>query len=171
MRVNIDLSSIQAKDTIIAANNRQALAIKKSIPLASGASKIPRIFSYQSWIEKFWRSHNPTKEYRLLSHLELRFLLKKFCKDSPAKNPETFIEELIKCYRLCKSYGIPIAEIKTFPSITSKLYVEIIDRFEKFKNDNKCIDQTDILNLSLSNLKHDHLNEERYYHYGFIPCK
>ena len=39
MRVNIDLSSIQAKDTIIAANNRQALAIKKSIPLASGASK------------------------------------------------------------------------------------------------------------------------------------
>jgi len=167
MRVNIDLSSIQAKDTIIAANNRQALAIKKSIPLASGASKIPRIFSYQSWIEKFWRSHNPTKEYRLLSHLELRFLIKKFCKDSPAKNPETFIEELIKCYRLCKSYGIPIAEIKTFPSITSKLYVEIIDRFEKFKNDNKCIDQTDILNLSLSNLKHDHLNEERYYHYGF----
>ena len=48
---------------------------------------------------------------------------------------------MIKCYRLCKSYGIPIAEIKTFPSITSKLYVEIIDRFEKFKNDNPKADE------------------------------
>ncbi len=167
MRVNIDLSSIQAKDTIIAANNRQALAIKKSIPLSSGTSKMPKIFSYQSWIEKFWRSHKPTKEYRLLSQLELRFLLKKFCKESSAKNPETFIEELIKCYRLCKSYGIPMAEIKTFPSTTSKLYAELIDRYEKFKNDNKCIDQTDIFSLSLPNLKNDHDNEKRYYHYGF----
>jgi hypothetical protein len=33
MRVNIDLSDIQSKDTIIAANNRQALAIKQSMRL------------------------------------------------------------------------------------------------------------------------------------------
>ena len=95
MRVNINLSDIQSKDTIIAANNRQALAIKQSMPLISGTSKIPKIFSYQSWIEKFWRSHHPTKEYRLLSQLELRFMLKKFCKDSSVKNPDTFIDELI----------------------------------------------------------------------------
>ena len=81
MRVNIDLSDIQSKDTIIAANNRQALAIKQSMRLKSGTSKMPKIFSYQSWIEKFWRSNHPTKEYRLLSQLELRFMLKKFCKD------------------------------------------------------------------------------------------
>ena len=31
MRVNIELSSIQAADTIIVANNRQALAFKKSL--------------------------------------------------------------------------------------------------------------------------------------------
>ena len=82
MRVNIDLSDIQSKDTIIAANNRQALAIKQSMRLKSGTSKMPKIFSYQSWIEKFWRSNHPTKEYRLLSQLELRFMLKKFCKDT-----------------------------------------------------------------------------------------
>jgi len=51
MRVNIDLSDIQSKDTIIAANNRQALAIKQSMRLKSGTSKMPKIFSYQSWIE------------------------------------------------------------------------------------------------------------------------
>ena len=80
MRVNIDLSDIQSKDTIIAANNRQALAIKQSMRLKSGTSKMPKIFSYQSWIEKFWRSNHPTKEYRILSQLELRFMLKSFVK-------------------------------------------------------------------------------------------
>ena len=167
MRVNLDLSSIQAKGTIIAANNRQALAIKKSMPLESGTSKMPKIFSYQSWLEKFWRSHYPNKEDRLLSHLELRFILKKICKDSSIKNPESFIEELIKCYRLSKSYGISIAEIKTFPSITSKLYVELINTYEKFKNDHKCVDQTDLFSLSLANFKNDQGIEGQYYHYGF----
>ena len=167
MRVNIDLSDIQSKDTIIAANNRQALAIKQSMRLKSGTSKMPKIFSYQSWIEKFWRSNHPTKEYRLLSQLELRFMLKKFCKDSSVKNPDTFIDELIKCYRLSKSYGISVAEIKTFPSITSKLYVELVDRYEKFKDNNLCIDQTDIYSLSLGNFKNVLDSEEQYYQYGF----
>ena len=108
MRVNLDLSPIQATDTIIVANNRQALAIKRSL---GNASKMPKVFSYQSWLERFWRSNNLNQDNRFLTQLEFRFLLKEFIKDASVKNPETFIEELIKCYKLCKSYRIEIDKI------------------------------------------------------------
>ena len=77
----------------------------------------------------------------------------KFSEEASVKNPETFIEELIKCYRLCKSYGIEINQISTLPSIPSKLFVRLIREYEKFKVQNNCIDQTDILNLTIDHLK------------------
>ena len=56
MRINLDLSSIKSNDTIIVANNRQALALKKSLTHSNRASKISKVYSYQSFLEKFWKS-------------------------------------------------------------------------------------------------------------------
>ena len=164
MRVNLDLSPIQATDTIIVANNRQALAIKRSL---GNASKMPKVFSYQSWLERFWRSNNLNQDNRFLTQLEFRFLLKEFIKDASVKNPETFIEELIKCYKLCKSYQIEIDKISFLPSIPTKLFVELIGKYEKFKINNQCIDQTDIFHSCLKPLQQTNNEIENFYIYGF----
>ena len=119
MRVNLDLSSIKSNDTVIVANNRQALALKKSLAQSDRASRLSNIYSYQSFLEKLWKSSQINQERRLLTQLEFRFLLLQFSEEASVKNPETFIEELIKCYRLFKSYGIEINQISTFPSIPS----------------------------------------------------
>ena len=164
MRVNLDLSPIQANDTIIVANNRQALAIKRSL---GNTSKMPKVFSYQSWLERFWRSNNLNQDNRFLTQLEFRFLLKEFIKDASVKNPETFIEELIKCYKLCKSYQIEIDKISFLPSIPTKLFVELIGKYEKFKINNQCIDQTDIFHSCLKPLQQTNNEIENFYIYGF----
>ena len=95
MRVNIELSSIQTADTIIVANNRQALAFKKSLANLDRTSRIPQVYAYQSLLEKFWKNSKSNQDKRLLTQLESRILLKKFCEEASVKNPETFIEELI----------------------------------------------------------------------------
>ena len=97
MRVNLDLSQIKATDTIIVANNRQALAFKKSLANSDPATRNTKVYAYQSLLEKFWKSSKSNQEKRLLTQLESRFLLKKFCEEASAKNSEAFIEQLIKC--------------------------------------------------------------------------
>ncbi len=167
MRVNIELSSIQAADTIIVANNRQALAFKKSLANLDRTSRIPQVYAYQSLLEKFWKNSKSNQDKRLLTQLESRILLKKFCEEASVKNPETFIEELIKCHKLCKSYGLEINMFANFASIPTKLFVRIIKRYEKFKAQNNCIDQTDIFNLTLDYQKLLSKNNSQYFRYGF----
>ena len=167
MRVNLDLSSIKSNDTVIVANNRQALALKKSLAQSDRASRLSKVYSYQSFLEKLWKSSQINQERRLLTQLEFRFLLLQFSEEASVKNPETFIEELIKCYRLFKSYGIEINQISTLPSIPSKLFVRLIRQYEKFKAQNDCIDQTDILNLTIDHLKRISLHNGNYFRYGF----
>lgn len=109
MRVSLDLSLIKANDTIIVANNRQALAIKKSISELKGTSKMPKVSSYKSWLEDYWNQNNPSRSLRLLTQFEIRFLLKEISKEDVTSNPEAFIDELIKCYTICKAYFINIS--------------------------------------------------------------
>ena len=167
MRINLDLSSIKSNDTIIVANNRQALALKKSLTHSNQASKISKVYSYQSFLEKFWKSSPIDQEKRLLTQLEFRLLLMKFCGDASIKNPETFIEELIKCYRLCKSHGIEIHQLSKLPSIPTKLFVRLVREYEVFKVHNNCIDQTDILDLTIDHLRQVSVGTGNYYRYGF----
>ena len=114
MRVNIDLSRIHQDDTIIVANNRQVLAIKRSISEQRGVTKLPNICSYTAWLEKFWQQQNTEHNLRLLSQSELRLLFTKIIKSGPVAQPDIVIEELIKCYHLCKSYFIEIENLANY---------------------------------------------------------
>ena len=67
MRVNLDLSSIKSSDTVIVANNRQALALKKSLAQSDRASRLSNVYSYQSFLEKLWKSSQINQERRLLT--------------------------------------------------------------------------------------------------------
>ena len=166
MRVNLDLSLIKANDTIIVANNRQVLAIKKSISELNGTSKMPKVSSYKSWLEGNWNQNNPSRSLRLLTQFEIRFLLKEISKGDVTSNPETFIDELIKCYTICKTYFIDITELSSYGAIPPKLFIGWISKYDKFKTANKCIDHTDLFRASLESLKTQN-KEGKYYSYGF----
>jgi|TARA_B110000208_G_scaffold155129_1_gene187990 ATP-dependent helicase/nuclease subunit B len=166
MRVSLDLSSIKANDTIIVANNRQVLAIKKSISELKGTSKMPKVSSYKSWLEDYWNQNSPSRSTRLLTQFELRFLLKEISKDEVTSNPETFIDELIKSYTICKTYFIEISELSSFGASPPRLFIDWIRKYDKFKKDHNCIDHSDLFSDSLESLK-VHNKNGKYYCYGF----
>ena len=147
MKVNLDLSLIQSDDTIIVANNRQVLAIKQSLSEQHGSLKMPNIFSYTSWLQSFWQQNNPTRSIRLLSQMELRFFFKEIIQQDSNNRSEVVIDELIKCYHLCKTHFIDIATMPSFFSSPSALLVEWIYELEKMKLARGCIDSTDLFKI------------------------
>ena len=166
MRVNLDLSLVQTNDTIIVANNRQVLAIKQSIYELNGSIKMPQIFSYRSWLEHFWKKNNPQRAVRLLSLLELRYILKEITEKNSINNSEAIIDELIKCYSLCKTYFIDISTLPDFYANPSSLLIKWISEFEKFKTKNNCIDTTDLFSSVYKSLE-SNIKTGNYYAYGF----
>ena len=166
MRVNLDLSFVQTNDTIIVANNRQVLAIKQSIYELNGSIKMPQIFSYRSWLEHFWKKNNPQRTVRLLSLLELRYILKEITEKNSINNSEAIIDELIKCYSLCKTYFIDISTLPDFYANPSSLLIKWISEFEKFKTKNNCIDTTDLFSSVYKSLE-SNIKTGNYYAYGF----
>ena len=166
MRVNLDLSLVQTSDTIIVANNRQVLAIKQSIYELNGSIKMPQIFSYRSWLEHFWKKNNPQRAVRLLSLLELRYILKEITEKNSINNSEAIIDELIKCYSLCKTYFIDISTLPDFYANPSSLLIKWISEFEKFKTKNNCIDTTDLFSSVYKSLE-SNIKTGNYYAYGF----
>jgi probable DNA repair protein len=166
MRVNLDLSFVQTNDTIIVANNRQVLAIKQSIYELNGSIKMPQIFSYRSWLEHFWKKNNPQRTIRLLSLLELRYILKEITEKNSINNSEVIIDELIKCYSLCKTYFIDISTLPDFYANPSSLLIKWISEFEKFKTENNCIDTTDLFSSVYKSLE-SNIKIGNYYAYGF----
>ena len=166
MRVNLDLSLVQTNDTIIVANNRQVLAIKQSIYELNGSIKMPQIFSYRSWLEHFWKKNNPQRTVRLLSLLELRYILKEITEKNSINNSEAIIDELIKCYSLCKTYFIDISTLPDFYANPSSLLIKWISEFEKLKTENNCIDTTDLFSSVYKSLE-SNIKTGNYYAYGF----
>ena len=166
MRVNLDLSFVQTNDTVIVANNRQVLAIKQSIYELNGSIKMPQIFSYRSWLEHFWKKNNPQRTIRLLSLLELRYILKEITEKNSINNSEVIIDELIKCYSLCKTYFIDISTLPDFYANPSSLLIKWISEFEKFKTENNCIDTTDLFSSVYKSLE-SNIKTGNYYAYGF----
>ena len=166
MRANVDLSLVDPNDTIIVANNRQVLAIKKSISELHGPTKIPQIFSYRSWLEKYWKKNSPLRSTRLLSPLELRFIVQKITKKNSSNYSEAIIDELIKCYAICKIYSINISKIPSFSSSPSTLFIKWIREFEILKKTNKFIDATDLPSLVIDLLMKN-TKGGNYFSYGF----
>ena len=166
MKVNLDLSWIQSDDTIIVANNRQVLAVKQSLSEKHGSLKMPNIFSYSSWLQNFWQQNNPKRSIRLLSKTELRFFFKEIIQQDSNDHSEAVIDELIKCYYLCKTHFVDIATMQSFFSSPSALLVEWIYELEKMKLARGCIDSTDLFKIVYEALD-GYEKKGKYFAFGF----
>ncbi len=166
MKVNLDLSLIQSDDTIIVANNRQVLAVKQSLSVQHGSLKMPNIFSYTSWLQNFWQQNNPKRSIRLLSKTELRFFFKEIIQQDSNDHPEAVIDELIKCYHLCKTHFVDITTMPSFFSSPSALLVEWIYELEKMKLARGCIDSTDLFKIVYEALD-GYEKKGKYFAFGF----
>lgn len=165
MRVKLDLSSIQAEDTIIVANNRQALAFKRTIIEQLGAVKMPGIYSYPAFLKKTWLQLNPHSSLRLLSDHELRILFSELINGCKTQNPAAVTDEAIKCYRLMKSHFISKEKIINYHSSTEVLFVSWIDELSQIKKQSQLIDSSDLF-LEMEQALKKSTSVGSYSHYG-----
>jgi probable DNA repair protein len=165
MRVKLDLSNIQADDTIIVANNRQALAFKRTIIEQFGAIRIPNIYSYSAFLKKTWSKLNPQGSLRLLSDHELRILFSEIINDSAVQNPSAVTDEGIKCYRLMKTHFISKEKIINYHSSPGAVFVGWLDKLSQIKKQSYFIDSTDLF-LEVSQALERPTPVGNYYHYG-----
>jgi len=165
MRVKLDLSRIQADDTIIVANNRQALAFKRTIIEQLGAIKMPSIYSYPAFLKKTWSQLNPQSLLRLISDHELRILFTELINNSAVQNPGAVIDEAIKCYRLMKTHFISKEKIINYHSSPGILFVSWIDGLFQIKKQSQLIDSSDLF-LEMDQTLKESTPVGNYYHYG-----
>jgi len=165
VRVKLDLSHIQANDTIIVANNRQALAFKHTITSQFGAIKMPKIYSYPAFIKHTWAQLNPQSPYRLLSERELRTLINEIISENTTNNTSTLTSEVIKCYRLMKAYFIDENRVTSHYNPASTLFIGWLKQLNQIKNLSQLIDSTDVFYIILPTLE-GLTHSGNYYHYG-----
>ncbi|HIF89210.1 MAG TPA: hypothetical protein EYQ52_05285 [Candidatus Thioglobus sp.] len=165
MRVRLDLSSIQADDTIIVANNRQALAFKRTIIEQLGAIKMPSIYSYPAFLKKTWSQLNPQDSLRLLSDHELRILFSELINKCAVQNPGAVTDEAIKCYRLMKTHFISKEKIINYQNSPGVLFVSWMDGLSQIKKQFQLIDSSDLF-LKMEQALKESTPVGNYYHYG-----
>lgn len=165
MRVRLDLSSIQADDTIIVANNRQALAFKRTIIEQLGAIKMPSIYSYPAFLKKTWSQLNPQDSLRLLSDHELRILFSELINKCTVQNPGAVTDEAIKCYRLMKTHFISKEKIINYQNSPGVLFVSWMDGLSQIKKQFQLIDSSDLF-LKMEQALKESTPVGNYYHYG-----
>ena len=165
MRVKLDLSTIQANDTIIVANNRQAIALKHTIFAQLGAKKMPNIYSYPSFLRHLWGNLNPQRKVRLLSDSELGAMVSLILKENGASNLGTLTKEVVKCYRLIKTHFIDERKITSYQNSANTIFLECLSQFRQAKKKSLLIDSTDIFCKIISSIETFN-HQGSTFHYG-----
>jgi len=153
MRVKLDLSTIQANDTIIVANNRQAIAFKQTIFAQLGPNKMPNIYPYPAFLKHLWGSLNPQSKVRVLSDSELRAMIGKFLYENNVNNVSALTKEVIKCYRLMKAYFIDERKIASYQNSANTIFLDCLNQLNQTKKKYQLIDSTDIFSKIISSIE------------------
>ena len=165
MRIKLDLSNIQANDIIIVANNRQVLAFKHTIVEQFGSVRMPKIYSYATFIKNTWSQLNPQGSIRLLSDPELRMLFSEIISESKTQNLNAVTDEAIKCYRLMKTHFISKEKIVNYQGSLGRLFVDWLDKFSLIKKQSQFVDSSDLFS-EIYRIHKDAILPGNYYHFG-----
>lgn len=165
MRINLDLTNIKTKDVIIVANNRQVIALKRSIVDKFSVVAMPKIYSYKNFMQEICLELNPNSSKRIISEAELRLLLIDIIKQDNDKNEVFLADQAMKCYYLIKHYFIKKESIASDKDEAKILFIKWINKLERVKNKLQIIDSTDIF-TSIEPIIKNTKQKNQYYYYG-----
>ena len=96
----------------------------------------------------------------------LPIFFKEIIQQDSINHSEAVIDELIKCYHLCKTHFIDISTMSSFSSSPCAQLVEWIYKLEKIKLARGCIDSTDLFTIVYQTLE-KYEKKGKYYAFGF----
>ena len=163
MWINADLDQIQSSDTIVVANNRQVLALKKTWHQVRGNSALPKIFAWQQFLQKTFTQTQAHLTVRLISAIESRELMKLAMNELGQEYDAQLLDEVIKNYNYCSAYLIPLIELSNAYEPSAQKFSAWIERYQQFKSTQKLVDLNDLSQLIFQ----EKFQFQSFYVYGF----
>lgn len=152
MRIDIDFSALNAKDSIVVANNRQVLAFKRTWAEQKGNSQLPQIFAWGQYIQQLYQDLNLQSELRLITDSESQYIFSKIIHNHGQMPNQNLLNEVIKNYHYLCSYQINLQEIQDSKIDSCVYFAKWVRDYRSFKKKYALIDQNDLLKELL---KHD----------------
>ncbi|MBE8189678.1 MAG: hypothetical protein HAW58_02155 [Candidatus Thioglobus sp.] len=122
MWINANLANLTAAETIISANNRQVLALKKTWQQQKGNSKLPKIFSYQQFLQNTYLQIFTNTSKRLISPIESRVLIGKSMLILGQSADNQLLDEVVKNIDYCHHHLISFEQLSKSHGQNSALF-------------------------------------------------
>ncbi len=143
MRIDVDLSQIDANNTIILANNRQIIAFKRTWQEQKGVSQLPKVFSWQGYLQQTWKAHSQHHDVRLLSGAEIMHLWRGFIQ-TQQKITTQLLREVLKNYDYTRNHLISTQTIEQSNNPMGRDLCQWLKRYEQYKHQQHLVDLHDV---------------------------
>ena len=161
MRIDVDLSQIDANSLIILANNRQVIAFKRTWQEQKGVSQLPKVFSWQSYLQQRWKVLCRHSDARLLSGAEITHLWRGFIQ-TQQKITAQLLREVLKNYDYTRNHLISIQTIERSNNPLGGEFCQWLKRYEQYKQQHQLLDLHDVAQQLI-----DARQTKNLYLYGF----
>ncbi len=165
MLINLDLSQITASDTIVLANNRQILALKRSWQQQKGTTQLPRLLSWGQYLRHTWNLLNPNTTARVISTIETRHLFARVMRQLGQKTDAHLLDEVVKNYNYCRAHLISTEQLRASHLEHTQTFATWLKSYQQYRQKSGLLDVADLSDLILN---HPHASKlQAPYLYGF----
>ncbi len=150
MWINAQLKTIAKDDSIILANNRQVLAFKKTWGVQKGNAALPKILSWDQYLQATWQSLEANTEKRLISNIESRTLIQQSIQKSGQKVDNRLLDEVIKNNDYCYAHQINYTQLSKSGIENYRLFATWLKDYQKTKAAYNLLDTNDLSGLIIA---------------------
>jgi len=150
MWINVDLAPLTAQDSIVLANNRQVLALKKTWGLQRGTSVLPQTFSWKQYLQHTWKEINPNSSKRLISVIESRTLIAQSMKRLGQVVDACLLDEVVKNIDYCHAHLINSTQLLDSHHQNCELFSGWMLDYKQSKLELDVLDVNDLSKLILN---------------------
>ncbi|MCS5586294.1 MAG: hypothetical protein NZ702_02200, partial [Gammaproteobacteria bacterium] len=150
MWINANLAKLNAKDSIVLANNRQVLAFKKTWGQQRGTSALPQTFSWKQYLQDAWKVINPNSSKRLISAIESRTLISQSMDRLGQVVDVRLLDEVVKNIDYCHAHLINTTQLIDSHHQNSELFSTWMLDYQQTKLKLNVLDVNDLSKLILN---------------------
>ncbi len=147
MLINAELTNLNAKDTIVLANNRQVLAFKKTFAIQHSNTQLPKALSWGQYLRHTWRQINPNSNLRFIDQIESRHLIKQSMQKLRQSTDQRLLDEVVKNNDYCANHLIDLNELACSKIRSSELFSTWINAYKNTKLTLGLVDLHDLPSL------------------------
>jgi ATP-dependent helicase/nuclease subunit B len=156
VKILANIDNIKSSDTIIVANNRQVLALKRQLSLKSF---LPKILTWNNFLIQLWEQNENYFDKNLIDSQISYHIFENIIKSSDIKFSKTIVNEVWTNYSWFKKQMI-VASAITVQNQMQEYFLNWVEKYQNWKDRYNLIDVFDLPEIIKA-------KNDNYYSYGF----